>query len=541
MLEEIHVSDLALIEEAWLEFDHGLTVLSGETGAGKTVLVGALKLLMGERADSSAVRTGASEAVIEGRFSQGGDDFVVKRRVGADGRSRCSIDSEMATVANLASKAGPLVDLHGQHDHQALLSSVTHAGYLDRWAGDAAAAALDAYRGALAAYREALRERDQLDARIAEAARNADQLRFMLREIEAVDPEPGEDDEIIARLPALQHAERLAEAAGLAAGALRGEGGAADVIARAAGALARVEGIDPALDELAARIREVQVLADDAGTAARAYRDAVEHDSAALEDLQARGAAISGLVKKYGPTLGEVLAKAASARDSLAAAERSDEAKAAADERVSIAEKGLRSTGSLLSELRRGAAPGFCEALKAACADLAMAGASFEVSFEDLGFDGWTPEGPHRLEFLYAAAEGQNPRPLSKIASGGEISRVMLAMKGVLGTADTVETLVFDEIDAGIGGATAQAVGRRLAALAESHQVIVVTHLAQVAVHASCHLVVSRADSGASSTKVRRVVGDDRVAEVARMLSGNDSGASVEHAKELLASAGASL
>ena len=235
MLDELHVRDLALIEEAWLEFGPGMTVLTGETGAGKTALLGALKLLLGERADTGAVRSGAAEALVEGRFTATGNEILARRRVGADGRSRCAIDGEMATVGALAETIGPLVDLHGQHEHQALLGVQSHLGYLDRWAGAETEAVRGAYAAAYGAHRAAVTDLEALVARLERASQDAEHLRFVADEIGGVDPRPGEDEAIEARLPALQHAEKLADAAAEVAETLRGEGGALDRVAQGCG------------------------------------------------------------------------------------------------------------------------------------------------------------------------------------------------------------------------------------------------------------------------------------------------------------------
>ena len=538
MLEELHVRDLALIKEAWLEFGPGMTVLTGETGAGKTALLGALKLLLGERADSTVVRAGASETIVEGRFLAGDVELIAKRRLSADGRSRCTLDDEMATVGALAERVGPLVDLHGQHDHQALLSAATHVGYLDRRAGEPAASALGAYREARSEYRAALEARDVLASRLADAAKNADYLRFVADEIGRVEPLPGEDDALEARLPALQHGERLAEAASDATNLLRGDGGALDRIALASAALSRVADIDPALDKLSARLAGVSALGDDVSTEMRTYRDRIEHDPAALDGVLTRLSELSGLKKKHGPRLEDVLAARDEALVALAAHDAGAEAMDVSNGAVSAAERVLRTAADTLAGVREAAAPEFVDALSGAVADLEMGGTRFEVSVTVLPFDTWTADGPHRIEFLYAPAAAQPARPLARIASGGELSRVMLALKGVLGEADTVETLVFDEIDAGVGGATATAVGRRLAELARDRQVVVVTHLAQVAAFADAQLVVVKDLAGdEAATSVVRVEGDARVAEIARMLSGNDSEASLAHARELLGKA----
>lgn len=535
MLEEVHVSNLALIDEAWIELVPGMTVLTGETGAGKTALVGALKLLLGERADSGMVRSGASEAVVEGRFRIDGAEVVARRRLTADGRSRCTLDGSMATVGELARVLGPLVDLHGQHEHQALLTPGRHTVYLDRYIGDEAGDALARYRAAREAYAAAESELGRLTAELADAERRADYLRFVLEEITAVDPAPGEDEELEKRLPALMHSEKLAEAARAAHTQVRGDDGAVDSIAAALGMLQRVEGLDPALDALAERLVSVSAEFDDVGEEMRAYADTLEHDPGVLDEVQSRLATLSGLKKKYGPSLELVFEARDDATSRQVAVETGDAEIGRARERIEAARAELTRAADRLIALRHERADGFTEALAAAIDGLNMAGARFEVAFEELEFASWGPDGPERVEFRFAPAEGETARSLAKIASGGEISRVMLALKSVLGKADDVPVLVFDEVDAGIGGVTGLAVGARLAGLAENRQVLVVTHLPQVAAYAVHHLVVHKiVTDGRTVTMVEPVDGDRRVAEIARMLSGSDTDASFAHADELL-------
>ncbi len=536
MLEELHVADLALIEDARLELGRGLTVLTGETGAGKTVLVGALGLLLGDRADPTLVRAGADEAVVEGRFVHDGKERVARRRISAEGRSRCYLDGEMATVTALAETLGPSVDLHGQHDHQALLSPATHAAHIDRFAGEAAREALSAYAGAWQAHAAAAAERDGLLAAMRDRETRGELLRFQVSEIDAVAPKPGEDLEIETRLPKLRHGERLAEAASTAFAVLRGEAGASDAVAQASAALRPVLGLDPALDELAAALEQTAVALDDIGAKVRDYGEDVDYDPAALNDAEARAAALVVLKRKYGPTLADVLTGRDAAAATLDALDSGEEGLRRAEQRVADADVALRDTAAALGSVRSAAAVGFVQRLAEAVRELAMPRAAFDVSIADLPRESWTADGHQRVEFLFASDSGEPLRPLARIASGGEVSRVMLALKTVLGTADVVPVLVFDEVDAGIGGATALAVGRQLAALARRHQVLVVTHLAQVAAYADHHLVVEKGESaGRAATRVREVSGEDRVGEIARMLSGSDSAAGLAHARELLA------
>ena len=535
MLEEIHVRNLALIEEAWIEFGSGMTVLTGETGAGKTALVGALKLLVGERADSGMVRSGAAEAAVEGRFTVNGSERVARRRLTADGRSRCSLDGSMASVGELGEVLGPLVDLHGQHEHQALLTPARHVGYLDRYIGADAQQAAVRYREARESFLAASEELDQLVARLADAERRADYLTFVLREIESVEPAPGEDAELERRLPALTHSDKLMASAQEAATLLREEDGATDALGRALEALARVESLDDRLDALAGRLGGIAAELEDAGGEIRAYADSLEHDPAVLDEVQARLSLLSGLKKKYGPSLERVIETRDEARSQLAAVESGDAEVERMRDGLVEARSVLEDAAAALGSLRRERSEGFTSALAEAIEGLNMTGARFEVAFDELGFDAWGPEGSDRIEFRFAPATGEVARPLAKIASGGEISRVMLALKSVLGGADDVPVLVFDEVDAGIGGVTGLAVGARLAGLATDRQVIVVTHLPQVAVYAAHHLVVDKSVvDGRTVTRVEPVEGEARVAEIARMLSGGDSDASLTHAQELL-------
>lgn len=538
VLEELHVRDLALIEDVWLEFAPGMTVLTGETGAGKTALVGALKLLLGERADSTLVRAGANETVVEGRFRVEGDEVLVRRRVSVDGRSRCAIDEELATVTGLASTLGPLVDLHGQHEHQALLSPATHVRYLDRYAGASVLIALDAYREALSGYQRAVRALTELDSALADSERQADYLRFVAEEIESAHVVAGEDEELERRLPLLRHAERLVAAARSAFSLLRADGGGSDSLSRAVASLEQVGGLDPALDDLATRLKAIEVSLEDVVSETRRYAEGVEHDPRVLDEVQERLAALAALKRKYGPALEDVVRTHSEALERLATLDAGEQAREVAAEAVRAADASLRERAHALDTARRAAAPEFEAALACAVSDLGMQGARFEVAFSDVPFEGWTADGPCRTEFLYGPAPGEPARALARIASGGEISRVMLALKSVLGVADATPILVFDEIDAGIGGATASAVGRRLGEISRSHQVIAITHLAQVAVHADRHLLVSRSTDGdRAATSVVGVEDEERVAEIARMLSGADSATSREHARELLAAA----
>lgn len=575
MIDEIQVENLALIRSASLAPARGLTVLTGETGAGKTALLSALKLLMGERADKSAVREGTDALAVSGRFfglparlaeadgSDGGasgiedvgsdglgaadelgvvdDDgeLVAIRRVTVDGRSRVTLDGRMASVGELARAVAPVIDLCGQHEHQRLMKPAEHLRMLDAWAGQDVAAALDAYRNAFDQAKAAAAELDRVRAAGEASSARLDEARFTLRQIDAVDPQEGEYDELSAELARSEHAESLATAADAAHTALSGDGGALDTLGTAISALEGAARFDESLGAHADSLREASYILEDVAREARDYRDGVEFDPGLLAQKQERMAAMQGLMRAYGPRMEDVLARRAEAAELVSlvddAAEREAVARKAADE----AEARLAETARELAAARERAAPRFTEAVAAQMTRLEMGGAQLTCLLEDLPREAWTRAGSQSVEFLFRPGAGMQARPLARIASGGEISRVMLAVKVVLGQVDDVDTLVFDEVDAGVGGSTANALADVLADLAETHQVIVVTHLAQVAVRGQAHYAVRKTEGadGMPETDLRKLADDERPAEIARMLSGDATETSLAHAREMLAAA----
>ena len=541
MIDELEVRDLALIHEARIAPGAGLTVLSGETGAGKTVLLSALKLLLGERADSSMVREGAAAAEISGRFFQGAHDaegFCVERRVGADGRSRARIDGSMASVHELGERVRPLVDLCGQHEHQRLLDSSTHVGMVDAWARETIGPALDAYREALAAAKAAQAELDRVEEASRTQGSRLEEARFALERIEEVDPRPGEYEELEEELPRAEHAELLAGTADEAAGELSGEGGALDPLNSAIAELSRMGSVDHKLQEVSDELVGAAITIEDAASELRRYRDRVEHDPAELARMQERSSALKGLMRRFGPTMDDVFRKRDEARELLSLVDDAEARVRRATKARDEAEDRLAAAARTLRRRRDQAGPRFCREVTAQMARLRMGGAELVWQSRDLPRERWTETGPAACELLYRSGPGLTARPLKRIASGGELSRVMLACKVVQGRTDEAETLVFDEVDAGVGGAAARSLASVLADLARTHQVVVVTHLAQVAVQADVHYVVERGADEAPETTLRRVEGEERAEEVARMLSGDASEVSLEHARAMLEEAG---
>lgn len=542
MIDEIRVENVALIREASLAPGAGLTVLTGETGAGKTALLSALKLLMGDRADSSAVREGSDGALVEGRLFAGAHDeegFVVTRRVGPDGRSRARLDGSLASVRELSERVRPLIDLCGQHEHQRLLDPASHVLMVDAWAGSGVAQALADYRASLARAEGAAREL----ARVEEASRTQgsrlEEARFALDRISEVDPRPGEYEELEKSLPRAEHAEALAACAHDASEALSAEGGALDALNSAIAELSRMGAVDAKLAEFADALSGAAITLEDAAADLRRYRDSVDFDPAELAAAQERFSAFKGLLRQWGPRMEDVFARRDEAAELLGLVDDAEERVARARKELEAAEADLAVAARTLTKRRNAAAPRFCREVGKQMARLEMGRAELVWESRDLPRERWSAQGPCSCELLYRSGAGLTPRPLRRIASGGELSRVMLASKVVLGEADAVDTLVFDEVDAGVGGATARSLAQVLADLARTHQVIVVTHLAQVAVQGAVHYVVRRDDSSdVPETVLVQVSGDERVREIARLLSGDASAESLAHARRLLSEAG---
>lgn len=544
MIDELHVTNLALIGDVAIEPAAGLTALTGETGAGKSALLSAVKLLVGERASGDQVRDGADALTVEGRVYRrdDGDSYpdghIAQRRVTAEGRSRCSLDGAMATVAQLSQTVGSTVDLCGQHDHQKLLVVASHLPLLDAWAGEAVEGARSSYEAAWRRRAAAAAELDRVLAARSESAARIDDARFAIARIEEVDPREGEYEELEALLPRLENAESLAEGANAAYEALQGEGGALDALNAALQALEQVGRFDPDLEAMADGLREALYPVEDAASSLRRYRDDVDFDPAALARADERMGALVGLTRSFGPRMEDVFARLEEARSLVALVDDTDEAERRARTALDAAEGELAAAADALTRARRDAAPRFAASVTEQMGRLEMGGAQLLVDVARLDRARWGRQGADHVEFLYRPGEGLAARPFAKIASGGEVSRVMLAIKVALGSHDDVETLIFDEIDTGVGGSTARAIAAVLDDLARTHQVIVVTHLAQIAVVADRHYVVSKAASpldGRPETRIDAVEGEERVREIARMLSGDESASSLEHARDLLA------
>src|SRR5512133_1303659 len=564
MLAELRIRDLGVIDDARLEVSAGLNVLTGETGAGKTMVVDALALLLGGRADPGAVRAGRPAALVEGRLRTGDDrqvaaagvedeggEVVVARQVLVEGRSRAQLQGRMATVAGIAEVVRPLVEVHGQHEFQDLLRPGVQRDLLDRYAGEPVLGPRSAFAAGWRRLRAVTRELDELVARAREREREIDLLRHQLDEIDAAQVRVGESAALTAEAERLANAESLQQAAALAHQLLEDDedAGAVTALGAAARAVHGPGGHDRALGELAERAQSLAAEVGDLASSLRAYAEAVLVDPGRLEEVNLRTALLRDLERKYGDDEEAVLAFAGKAAARLAELEGGTLRSEALEAEAAELRRDLAGTGAALTAARGQAADRLGEALRVELADLAMPSARVEVAVDqDPDGDGLevggrclaaTEDGLDRVDIRLAAHPGAPLRPLGRAASGGELSRVMLALRVVLAAVDRTPTLVFDEVDAGVGGRTAAAVGRRLAELARRHQVLVVTHLPQIAAHADRHFTVEkRSADGATSTDVRLLDDAGRVGELSRMLAGMEgSGLAQAHAEELLAAA----
>jgi DNA repair protein RecN (Recombination protein N) len=574
VLEELRLRGLGVIEDATLELGPGFTAITGETGAGKTMLLTGLGLLLGGRADVAAVRRGHERADVDGRFridpdgpaarraieagaDLDGDSLVISRAVAAgdaSGRSRSFLGGRPAPVSVLGELAEDLIAVHGQADQRGLLRPAVQRRVLDRYAGPEAAQALVAYGAVFAELAAVRAELTEVTTRRRERMQEADLLRLGLAEVAAVAPVVGEERELRTLVERLSHVDLLTRAASGAHDALAGADDATaldalGLLGAARRALEEAHGRDPALDELAVRLSEATYLLADVAADLASYAAATEADPASLERAQQRLADLAGLTRKYAPEVEGVIAWASQAAARLAELDGDDDRVEELSGRHAELLASLAADAARLSALRTAAGQRLERAVAGELAALAMPQARLVVAVEQrpdehgLEIGGrrvaFGPHGVDEVELLLVAHADAPSRPLHRGPSGGELSRLMLAIEVVLAGTDPVPTFVFDEVDAGVGGAAAVEVGRRLATLARSAQVLVVTHLPQVAAFADAHLVVARADAAdVVRTTVMRVDGEARLQELSRMLGGMaDSDLGRGHAQELLTAA----
>ena len=553
MLTELRIRNFAIIEQVTLPLAPGFNVLSGETGAGKSIIVGALGLLLGERASADLIRSGADKATVEGVFDIGqrsdvcaladergieveDDTLVLKREIAANGRGRAWINGTTVTASVLAEIGRQLVNLHGQHDAQTLLDNESQRRILDAFGGAEKQAEL--VRESHRELSDVRREIANLSSRRADAEKRADYLRHVAREIEDARLSPGEDTKLEDEARVLENADELRTLAASLNELLSGEEGSVlSQLGAAQRPLTAIERIDPS----AARMQELF----DAGFYAlqelarsvEGYTGSVELDPARLEEVRRRRDRLFGLLKKYGPSLDEVIAAGTSARAELDLIDTAQFDLANLNAREGEARRRLITGAEKLSELRLSAGRKLAKAVDALLPSLGMPDGRFSVMLT--ARDEPTSDGAEDVEFRVALNVGHEDRPLARVASGGELSRVMLALKTILARVDQVPTLIFDEVDAGIGGRVGLQVGDTLRRVAKEHQVFAISHLPQIAARAHHHIVVAKgAKGGVTTADITVLEGSNRVHEIARMLGGDpESKVSRAHAKELLESA----
>jgi DNA repair protein RecN (Recombination protein N) len=559
MLRELRIENLLLIERAELRLGAGLNAITGETGAGKTVLAHSLDLLMGGKARPQIVRPGAEEAWVEGAFDlpeglldepemveiaerlpEGADQVVLGRRVSASGRTSAFLAGRAASASDLKALGGRLLAFYGQHEHRKLTISSAQMDVLDGFAG---ASQLDLRERYREAHRECLRlaaELAEMRERDGSRERDLDLFRYELAEIEEIAPDPDEEQELGGERERLRHAEGLREAAGGAHAVALGaeeDGGAVAALARAEALLQGVAGVDANLDAVTTRLSALAIELGDVAGELRDYVEGLEADPGRLATIEERLEAIDRLQRKHGGSTESVLAHAEHCRSEIARLENAGERGKEAEAALTEAEARRAKLGEKLARARTKAVAPLQSEVAAELERLAMAGARLEVVLEP-HLDGFGANGMETVEFRLAPNPGLEPAPLRDAASGGELSRVMLALSSLAGAVGA-GTLVFDEIDAGVGGKTARAVGERLRALAGDRQVLCITHLPQVASLADTHFTLEKDVSGdRASASVRRLDGDGVVEEIRRMLGAEDSDeAATRHARELLAAA----
>jgi len=551
MLQELHITNFALLDQVDLEFGAGLNLLTGETGAGKSILVDALGLALGDRAGGDIIRTGADKATVEAIFDladapqttrqlivdagiEGDDDscLYVSREVTRTGKSQCRINGRLCLQTTLREICDLLVDIHGQHEHQSLLAVDKHIDLLDNWLGAEALQLRSHIADAYAMCLDLRRELDGLQADARERIRNLDLYRFQVQEITEAQLRPDEEVELLADKLRLANAAKLAQASAQAYDALAEQ--VTDGLNTASAVIARAQDMDPGLETISEQLNEALSYSEEARRRLRRYRDEVEINPVRLEEIEQRLNLLHTLKRKYGDTIEEIDAYVASLNAKLDGIEDQEARVNDLADAIVKQEARLADGSARLSNLRRQGSRQFAQGIACELTDLGMPAARFDVQIDE---QAPTARGFDRVEFVLSPNPGEPLRPLARIASGGEVSRIMLAIKSVLARIAFVPTLIFDEIDSGIGGRTAAVIGQKLAKLSAQTQILCITHLPQIASRpASAHFMLEKSSNGERTVvSVRKLDDAQRVDEIARMLGGSpDQPTVVEHARQLL-------
>jgi len=552
MLLELHIENLAIIERVDIAFERGFNVLTGETGAGKSILLNALNLVLGERADPSLIRAGADRLRVSAMFQLPDEPelhtllhelgvepeegaLYLSREVQSGGRSVARVNAQPVPLSTLKTIGDLLVDLHGQHEHQSLLKPGSHLDLLDRWLGEETLKLRAEVRETVRQLHQMESELRELTAREREREQMIDLYRFQQAEIQNAHLQPGEEESLLTEERRLTHAEKLLMLANTAYESLVGEGGAYDRAAEASRCLQEIARIDPSTAAWLEPLESAVAQLEESARLLRQYAESIEYDPERLEEVIARLELIRRLKRKYGDTIEAILAYAEELEGKLHTLEHQTERREELEHALEATRARAHALCEQLSEQRRAGATRFAELVQQHLRELAMERAQFLVHITPKPMDS---TGADAIEFLFSANPGEPPRPLHKIASGGEMSRVMLALKTVLATASPVPTLVFDEIDVGLGGRTAHRVGEKLSELSQHFQIVCVTHLPQIASRAQHHLFIEKWVEGERTrVAVTPLTGEERVQEIARMLAGEPTETALQHARELLGTA----
>ena len=555
MLTRLQVTNIALIDKSDIAFDAGFSVLTGETGAGKSILIESVSFVLGERASRESIRTGAEKASVEATFLlsanspvksylskqqlDNGDELVLYRELSLSGRNVCRVNGVLVSTSELKAVGDLLVDLHGQHAHQSLLNPETHLELIDAYAKSDADGLKTRVEEARQEALKAERDLNTLKNGLQERERRIDTLRFQMKEIDALSPVDGEEEQLEADRLRMQNAETIAEGLNAAYEALFSEGGALSSITNARDALNRIGEFDDSYRKLAERTDEAYYTIEDVAYELRDGRDSFRFDPMLLEQTESRLASLQNLKRKYGATIVEILAYREKIENEYNLLNDGENRVDALEKRYSAAVETFGNLAKQLSERRKAASKRLMTETVSELAEMGMPFATMETAFTELPKEQLSETGIDTAAFLLSANRGEPVKPLIKVASGGEMSRIMLAMKAALSDADHIETLIFDEIDTGISGMVANAVAKKMRALGQKHQVLCVTHLPQIAAHADTQYVAYKySDAEKTHSVTRRLTDAERAKELARIMGSDENdAAAMKHAKQLLESA----
>lgn len=552
MLSLLHIENIALIQSADIRFEPGFNVLTGETGAGKSIVIDSIGAVLGERTSRELIRTGAKSALVTAVFTQvpplpwleengfptGEEELLLQRELQGDGRNVCRIDGKLVTVAQLRELGRQLLNIHGQHDGQQLLDPASHLGYLDQFGG--CQPLLESYQEAYRKWHDIRREMDKLQMDEAERSRRVDTLNYQIQELERAQLKAGEDEELSARRTLLRSAGRLMEAVQSAEFALSGDedrDGACSLIAQAEGEVQGVSSISPELSELSEKLTALRCAADDAADTLRDLSRSFDFSPGELDQVEERLDLLYRLRKKYGPTVEDMLSYLDRCRKELDQIQYADDTLARLEKDLKKAQKEAARRGEVLSRARREAAGALQARVQEELRQLDMPKVQFQTEFTPKGGEaGMDETGLDEVQFLMSANLGEALKPIQKVASGGELARIMLALKNVLAEGDQIGTLVFDEVDTGVSGRAAQKVAEKMAQVARGKQVLCVTHLPQIAAMADTHFSVQKGErEGRTYTRLELLDRSQRREELARLIGGASITPSLlESAEELL-------